>query len=445
MPKLFALTCFLTAAVAPSLALADEPTGAVKVADLLADPAQLARWLRDHDPHIAAAGAKVASAYATSQQARVLPNPQLELSAGDFVLGRTTTTDANGNIVNAHLGVADTTIFNVGVTQLVELGKRGPRKQAADLRVDEAREQAVASLGDRLGDAMATLGKVAYVAARRDAVAQQLDAAKKLRDNEKIRLDKNDLAAVEFARIELDTQALELQLARAEADVVGAVAACSALLAAPCSAAGLDEKTLIAGAALPAKLPETQGAVEGRAERVANQLEGKALGVDAELARARRIPDLTLGIGYTFDNLLISGDQHQTLAFSVGIPLPIFDRGDKDAEAARASAMAIQREDEAEVRADRGAYDALESQRTMLQQTIDRLDQEAVPKSTQIIAQTQKAFDLGQARLADLIQVQRAHRELLLQVLDTQFELFNTRVQIRHVLGLDDQIAREKK
>ncbi|HEX7704102.1 MAG TPA: hypothetical protein VF403_25345, partial [Kofleriaceae bacterium] len=75
---------------------------------------------------------------------------------------------------------------------------------------------------------------------------------------------------------------------------------------------------------------------------------------------------------------------------------------------------------------------------TMLQ----RLESDSVPKSTLIIVQTQKAFDLGQARLADLLLVERAHRDLLLEVLDTRFDLFTVRAQLRQALGLDDEVAR---
>lgn len=442
-PYLLSSSIALAAIVLPgSPARAEEPTSAPPVAALLADPTQLAAWLAAHDPKIDAARARVVAAEATSRQARVLPNPQLELGASDFVLGKTTLSNDGKD---AHLSLGQTVIFSAGVSELVELGKRAPRREAADLRVREARELAVASLGDRLGDATTTLGKLAYATARRAGLAQQLDAAKKMRDNEKIRLDKQDLSAVEFARIELDTQQLELQLARADADVDSALAACTATLLVPCTADGLDEKVLIAAAPLPATLPEPAHAAEDRAAIRASGLERKALGSDAELAHARRIPDVTLGVGYTLDNLTVAGDQHQSLAFTVGIPLPMFDRGEHDAAAARANAHALELEDQATIREARGTYDALARQRTMLNAMIARLTDDAVPKSTQIIQQTQRAFDLGQARLADLVQVQRAHRELLLEVLDTQFELFNTRVQMRHVLGLDDLAGRNAK
>ena len=66
-----------------------------------------------------------------------------------------------------------------------------------------------------------------------------------------------------------------------------------------------------------------------------------------------------------------------------------------------------------------------------------------VPKSARIIEQTRRAFDLGQAPLADLLLVERAHRDLLLELLDTRFDLFNVRAQLRQQLGLDDQAARD--
>ncbi|HEY0252855.1 MAG TPA: hypothetical protein VGC41_15070, partial [Kofleriaceae bacterium] len=110
--------------------------------------------------------------------------------------------------------------------------------------------------------------------------------------------------------------------------------------------------------------------------------------------------------------------------------------------AARANARAVEAEDRAQVREQRGVVTALTSQMKTLQTTLQRLETEQVPKSTQIITQTRKAFDLGEARLADLLLVERAHRDLLLEVLDTRFDLFNVRAQLRQALGLDDAVAR---
>ncbi len=421
-------------------ASADEAPAPVR--SLLADPVELASWLRARDPLIESAQDRVDAARAAGDQARVLPNPQLSVTAGGFVLGSTNASDGTPGSADPRLSLGQTTNYQLGLGELIELGKRAPRRRAADTRVREAGEAAVGALGERVSEATAALGKLTYATARRDVAAANLEAAKKLRDNEKIRLDNKDLSPLEFNRIELDTEELELQLARSEAELTSAVATCSAALYATCSPQGLDAPALDAGAPLPASLPDTGPAVEGRPQRVAQKLESEALGWDAELARARRIPDPTIGVGYMLDNLTVAGNQHQQLLFSVGIPLPFFDRGDHDAEAARANAHALAAEDRAAVREAHGVVDALLAQHTTLVSTLARLETDSVPKSTQIIEQTRKAFDLGQARLADLLLVERAHRDLMLEVLDTRFDLFSVRAQLRQALGLDDEVAR---
>ncbi len=409
---------------------------------LLVNPVQLAAWLGDRDPITASARARVAAATAAAAQTRVLPNPQLGVAVGGFVLGKTTLDDTG---VNRHLSLRDTTNALIGVGELVEIGKRGPRQNAADLRIREAGEGAVATLGGRISDATQDLGKLAYVVARRDAVAANLEAARSLQTLEKVRLDNKDLSAAEFARIELDTQALELQLARVEAELANALAVCSATLFAPCTAIGLDQAALDAGAPLPVGLPSAADAITQRPVHQGVRFEAHALGWDATLAHNRRIPDPTLGVGYLFDNLVASGNQHQQLVFSLNVPLPLFDRGNHDAAVARANARAIEAEDVANVRAARGQVDGLLAQRTTFEVMLRRLETEAVPKSAQIIAQTRRSFDLGQARLADLLLVERAHRDLLLDVLETRFELFGVRAQLRQALGLDDEIARSSQ
>ena len=411
---------------------------------LLAQPVQLAAWLRDRDPAIEAAHAKLDAALAAARQTHVLPNPQLNLGVSDFVIGRTNAGSGEPGSQNPPLSLGKTLIYTAGVEQMIELGKRGPRQTAAELRSKAAAQTATGTLGDRLGEATQTLGKLAYVAAKRSVVAKNLDAANQLTALEQRRTDHGDLSPLEFARIELETQAIALQLARAEADVAVATSTCSATLYATCTADGLTEPTVLdTGAPLPSALPVADAAIAGRPARLASALEAEALGWDARLAHNRRIPDPTIGVGYTLDNLTISGDQHQSLMFTLGIPLPIFDRGTHDEAAARATARATLAEDRAAVREASGAVEALLAQRTMLEAAVKKLEADTVPKSTQIIAQTRRAFDLGQAPLADLLLVERAHRDLLLELLDTRFDLFNVRALLRQQLGLDDEAARE--
>jgi cobalt-zinc-cadmium efflux system outer membrane protein len=407
---------------------------------LFSDPAQLAAWLAAHDAAVDAAFARREAARAMSAQAGVLPNPQLEVAVGGFVLGKT-----NPDI--PRLGLNQTTNISASVSELIELGKRGPRERSAGLRAQEAGEMATAALGNRLGEAMTTLGKLAYVSSKRAAMAQNLESAKKQQALEQVRRDHQDLSGSEFARIELDTQQLELQLRRTEADVATAVATCAALLHAPCALDGISEPTALdTGAPLPTELPTTapaiDEAIDRRAARQASKLEVGALGSDATLAEHREIPDLTVGVGYTYDNLTVAGNQAQSAMVSLSFPLTLFDRGTHDADAARANARAATADDRASALTQHGEVEALRAQRATLESTLHILETDAVPKSAQIVEQTRRAFDLGQAGLAELLLAERAHRELLLEVLDTRFDLFNVRAQLRQDLGLDDQIAR---
>ncbi len=333
-----------------------------------------------------------------------------------------------------------TSNISVGVSELIEIGKRGPRRDAADLRTREAGETAVGSLGGRLNDATTTLGKLAYVVAKRDLVAQNLQAARTLQDKEQNRRDKQDLAGNDFSRIELDTQALELDLARADSDVAVAIATCSATLFAACSAGGLDAAVLDAAAPLPDALPQTEPAIAERPTHQAQRLEASALGEDATLAEHRKIPDPTLGLTYTYDNL--NGNLPQSIVVSVGIPLPLFDRGNHDAAAARANARSLGAQEQALVRVEGGVVHALVEQATNLKATLARLEHDSVPKSQTIVVNTRKAFDGGQSGLADLLLAERQYRDLQSQALDTRFDLFNARVGLRQSLGMDDQAAR---
>ncbi len=408
----------------------------VAIRPLLDDPSRLVALLSDRDAGVEAARARVAAARAALGQAEVHPNPTLTGGIGGIVLGAS-------NPPSPHLGLTTTTNLNLGVSEMFEIGKRGPRRQAASLRADEAGDLALAALGTRLGDGTAVLGKLAYVVARRGIVVANLETALSLEGLEKVRFERKDLAGVDFARIELDTKQLQLQLAGADSDVAVAVASCSATLLVRCTATELDDPTSLEhGAPLPAILPATEAAIEQRPARLASRQEIAALGADAVLADHRKIPDPTIGIGYTYDNLTVAGNQQQTLMLSLSIPLPLFDRGNHDAAAARANALALGAEDRAVLHESGGEVEALLAQRTTLTTTVATLETDAIPTSARVLDETRKGFDLGQTGLAELLLAERAHRELLFQILDARFQLFTVRVQLRQLLGIDDEAAR---
>jgi outer membrane protein, heavy metal efflux system len=435
-----ALTCVV---LLTSTVHADAPP-VIRV--LLADPAQLAAWLRDHDPTARASHAKVEQARALAEQAGVYQNPLLSVGINDISLGVGNLPPPDptmmGTATRGPTGFFQTSNVGIGISELFEIGKRGPRREAAEFRAREAVETSTENLGGRLSDATVALGKIAYVVAVRDVAKDNLDAAKKLEANERIRLEHKDLAGIDFSRIELDTQELEVELTRADADIAVALAACTATLFADCNVEGLDVATLDAAAALPAMLTDVTRAVLDRPLHSAQRLEASALGQDAVLADHRKIPDPTIGIAYTYDNYNYSGSLPHSIALSVGFPLPLLDRGNHDAAAARANARSIELQEDATVRTELGTVEGLRKQFLAVEATLGRYERESLPRSNAIVEQARKAFDLGQTGLAQLLLDERAHRDLVHKILDTRFELFNVRAQLRRALGLDDLAAR---
>src|SRR6185503_10527457 len=91
---------------------------------LLADPGQLAAWLRDRDPMIESAKARIEAAQEQGQQARVFPNPQLQGGVGGIALG-----DPNKfQTMEGPTSFDATANYFVGIGELFEIGKRGPRQ-----------------------------------------------------------------------------------------------------------------------------------------------------------------------------------------------------------------------------------------------------------------------------------------------------------------------------
>jgi cobalt-zinc-cadmium efflux system outer membrane protein len=434
MPR-FAIIAFpLALAAGAHVAKADDAAPPVRT--LLADPGQLASWLAAHDPAVEAAYAKIEAAEAQAQQTQVLPNPQLSVGVGGIALGGLPAVAG----VAQPSGFTDTANFNVGLTELIEIGKRGPRQEGARLRATEAGEARVQVLGTQVSAAMTTLGTVAYAFARHEVIVKNLEDSRKVESLEAGRRKVGETSNLDLRRIQQDTHELEVQLTRADADLSSALATCSATLFAPCSTAGLDAASLDAAAPVPAQLPDAEQAVASRPSHQTQKIESDALGEDAVLAEHRKIPDPTIGAVYEYDSY--GGDLTQALAFSLSIPLPMFDRGNHDARAARANAHAIQAQDRGAIRQERGQVESLAGKLTQLQAALTRLDKELEPTSEAIVSDTQKSLDIGESTITDLLLAERAHRDLLLEVLDTRNDLFTVRSQLRSSLGLDDAAAR---
>jgi outer membrane protein TolC len=148
-----------------------EAADSVRVDQLLRDPIRLVSWLRENNEDVRATVARVGQAEADLAQSRLPPPPSLSTNLSDLTLGATNP---------AGLRFAETAIYSVGLSQTVELGKRGPRIAAARLRLSAGEEDYLDALSDAIGRARLALGRVAYLRTRTEALEESLSSMKEM-------------------------------------------------------------------------------------------------------------------------------------------------------------------------------------------------------------------------------------------------------------------------
>lgn len=423
---------FALALLAPSRAKALGVTGDDGAAPggapahrLLRDNKSLSAWLSERSPDVRAARAEARQAQAEARGARLFQNPVLDASLADVPLGKTNPPG---------LGFNNTAIYGVGLSETFELGKRGPRGAAADLRARAAGLETSSTLAERIAVARDALGRTVHLELRLGVLAESLADAEHAATIERTRLEQKALSGMDYDRLLLDLAALRADFARDQAEYTAARADCAAALAAECDLTGASEDDLLLLA--PADAVHAEERLAGRADVRSLGLQAAAAEHDATLASNRAIPDVTLRVGYTHDQFIASGDNANTLAFSLSLPLPIFDHGQHDAAKAKEHAIELGAERQAMLEEARADVRGLLSRKTALVKNIEVLERDTLPRSSGVLTSAERAFHEGGASLTDLLLARRNHIALSLTRLDERFELFQVQNELYRVLGL---------
>lgn len=399
----------------------------VPVATLLADDGALATWLERVHPEVAAARAQVGEALAAVGTSHMLPNPELDLGV----------TTGVGPRNPPSLSRSGTMSYTVGLSETIELGKRGPRIRGAELRRDAAEQAYRDALASHMEDARDALARVVYYGERQKILDERLKAAKDVVALEQTRLDKGDIAGIDHDRLVLDTMTLARETEDNAADYQGALSDCAASLSAECSAGGASMDAVDRSAPAPAELPDAQQRIATRPDVRALRLASRAAAEDATLWRHQAIPDPTVGVMYTRDFQQYAGDQPHYVGVTLSIPLPLFDHGQYQAQQADAQASELGLQARAREARGRADVASLFMRRRILQTKLAGLTKNSVPHSTAVLQAMEQAYQHGQISMTDLLLVRREHVAVLLDVTDTRFELFSIRNQLRRALGLD--------
>lgn len=398
----------------------------VRVTALLRDDRALASWISQRSFEVSAAKQEYNAARADYRDTQLLPNPSVDLGVSNLALGRSNPRD---------LPLSKMLIYSVGVSEMVELGKRGPRGEAASLRARAADRGVAKALGERVADARLALGRLLYARARANELDQSLTQARAAASVAKGRLDHQALSGVDYDRLLIDLGNVESDTVRAHADADTAQVSCDTILRAQCAVDDADVSALSRSDAAPAA---TSGAgLDQRADIAQLALEAEASRKEATLAAHKAIPDLTFRVGYTRDTFTVSGDQAHTLGLSVSAPIPVFDQGQHAESAALARAASFANQREGALAEARSTIAALQARKQAISAALTKLERDALPRVDAVLRAEEHGLTEGQLDITDLVLARRDAIGLRLQTLDLRFELFTTDNELRHALGLD--------
>jgi cobalt-zinc-cadmium efflux system outer membrane protein len=400
--------------------------GAVLELSKLPSDADLARLLWERAPELQLTRIRVAQARADYERSTLLPNPALDVAANTLPIGEQNPT---APVVNPVLEVPN---YSFALSETVELGKRGPRqdslRRAYEATVYDAREQ----LRQRFFDLQEHLGEIAASQARVAALTSLSDDAARLTSIQRARADKGEASSLDADRALLEEEKLKSTLGAEHEHLLTELRACGEALASSCDPF-TDPEHAAAFLSDPHIAPE--GKLDDPPDVRSLQAVADSNRFAQTLANRRAIPDPTFRLGYVRDHYLASGNWQNSLFVGITIPLPVFDHGQPEAEAAASSAHAAQRALERTVEGARSQLTRLTAQQQSIEARQQQLRDRTLPLARDVVRRLDAAVARGVASVQDLLLARRTLVELLIDSRDLDLSAFRNHVAEARVGG----------
>lgn len=275
---------------------------------------------------VIAAKLEIRAAELDKVAASLYPNPVVSYSMGNLVVGSSNPTNTTAGGAPARPGLFDQKVQTVGISDVIDVWmKRSARMHAADEGIRYRRLVVADALREIVYSVRSAFADVVREQSERDLAREIND-----RYAETVRLSRSRRAAGEISEAELEKIELEglkyqNQLIDSEQEYDLAKQRLAALLGIG-TALPYD-----ASFPLPAEMPVsterwTREALATRPDLLAARAAGRFAAASLSAEKREALPDITLGVGYTHSQFLVSGDNPNTLGFSLSAPLPIFDR-----------------------------------------------------------------------------------------------------------------------
>ncbi len=390
------------------------------------DEAKLTGLLWEQSPEVVEARRSAGIAASEVTRAHKYPNPALDFTWGTIPIGPSNPRDLHdpiGNVPN----------YNVGLSELFEIAKRGPRQAATTAELEAAHAQAVAMLATRFFDLMEAIGRIARSQVRSSVINGQVHASERMLELDRARTSKGDIAGVDVQRSEVEHARLVAARGAARTDLETARGACAAIIAVACppfESGNAARRYLRQTAAQDIPTTWSDAFEHQRPDIAALNATLHAAGERATLAKRRVVPDVTVRMGYTYDTFVAAGNQRQSLGLGVQLPLPLMDQGQADLQAAMATLERASRVRDSLVESGRQTLQAATRQRELVAARIRQLDA-ALSTARQLRDATLGAARQGGASQVDVLLAVRAYQELLLDRTDLDADAYQTALAAR--------------
>lgn len=372
---------------------------------------EAARLLARQNRDLLAARRNVAQAGAQVIIAGARPNPTVSLNQSSF------SPSAGIGAGGPHEKRLDTT---ARIDQLIERG--GKR----ELRIDFARAseratqlEVVETLRAQLGVLALAYYELKLAEERVDLLREQEGLFERTLNAARVRLAAGDIAAVDVARVEVDTERARNDTRTAQSDVLRTRRALAVLIAQEQDAGVLgaaDPWPHVVGA-LESTIPEA--IIDARADVLAARHRLAATESARELARSQRVRDVSVGA-----QVERYPGSYPVTTFGVGVSFPLFVNYDyageiQAAEASRHAALDVL----ARLRAQ--AINEIERARNEAQASADRLDRfegTLLPAAERIASAAEFAFHRGASSVIEVLDARRTFRAVRLDALAARAE-----------------------
>ncbi|MBO0798674.1 MAG: TolC family protein [Blastocatellia bacterium] len=353
-----------------------------------------------NNKELAASRQQIRQAEARLTQARLRPNPTLEVEHGNDLL----------------FGNEGENEFGVSFSQPIELGgKRTKRMRIAALAIEMARAQLADAERNLAAQMRSLYGEALAAAARLDLLGRTKALNQQMVRVMEVRLRAGDASRLDSSLLLAETNRFEAQRVTAEGQI-------SEILLQIKTLAGLapDEPLMLSSRFEPPAISLTaesavQVAMQNRPDLQAARLREEMAEAGIELARAQIIPNPSLFVRYSQATDVIEGllapsekiiDRDKKLSFGVSIPLPLSNRNQGEvAEAGAQAAQARVQREGLELAVRRDVLVAFRRYETA-RRSMEVLDQGVLSQSQESFRTIKLAYDLGEMRLLDLINQQ---------------------------------------